>query len=324
MSSSNTVNITTVQAAIEECSSAQDYQKVFTFSLMVTDKFPEMQTEVEVADSSVYGAKLGDCADQWALWPVGHRFTANCYVRPNSKRGRNKIVLSFIEMVSAPAAPAAELNVMMAPPCAVVLSHSRTEVLMIHALSGHAYIDFIYGFQKIVKDFVAQGRVVNEPIAAAIVALTDAVKSKLAYYRNQELETISAMDFLHRHEIPLRYTLQPPDVYAAAQLPEMQALRQLAADELLRRYAQGQLDGGYICMYLCMYVCVWILPAGVCHNDMVLYSVSNLFTQLLTFFLYARPSTTTNQQRITNNIRSGPQDGPALRPHRRDAQRRHL
>lgn len=234
-------SVVSIRSAVEQTSGSRSNSNlIFQFSLVVTGKFDERPTEVDVADVSVYGAKLTGCGDHWPMWNLGSRFTAKCEVKGNRISGR-KIFLKLVKVVAD--APVETSVAMMAPPCAVVLSHSMQEVLLIHALTGHAYIHFIYLFQNIVRSYVANAYVLNEEIAAAIGTLEQSIQSNLPYYRTAELETIGALDFIHRHEMPLRGSVRPSDVYRVGALPEVQAIRQLVEAEVAARYAEGRLDG---------------------------------------------------------------------------------
>lgn len=235
----STPSVVSIKTAIEQCAVAQSYSATFCFSFVVTEIFAERIGEVEIADNSVYGVLLCNYTTNWSSLKVGSRITANCQLRAKAGKG-NKIVVNFVEEVAPPAvAPI----VMLAPPCAVVLSHSRKEVLMLHSLTGHAFIEFVYGFMKIVQIYVNNNHATSVEADAAIDALVATVRANLPFYRIAELESIATLDFIHRHEIPMRYKLQAEDVFEVAALPSLAEMRRLAEEEVTKRYSQGSLDG---------------------------------------------------------------------------------
>ena len=197
------------------------------FKLVITAKYKECPGKIEVADGSIYGASVVGCpVELWNEWDAGSRIVLECAIDINERKKR----INFKYIALRDHAISRD-DSMEGPPCVAILSHNNSHILTITNMNSTPFIDFKYNLSRAVQ---SSGDKVDNII--------NQFKNDLKHYATHELESLSAMEFFHRHDFPLDTTNQEV-IRTFFNGPGM-VLRELAAIELNERYHTGILGEG--------------------------------------------------------------------------------
>lgn len=139
------------------------------------------------------------------------------------RKGRPKFEISSFELSDK------KEVVLQGPPMIVILSKTRQQVFMIESKNTFQFISILFGLRAALQ---------NKLSDELLTKLLGEVKRDLSQFRDNELESLLALEFIHRHETPLGNNITVcNNAGLNSFITEIQGLVQA---ELEERYTTGQ------------------------------------------------------------------------------------
>lgn len=195
--------------------------------IMIIHKEGEKGNILTVADASVYGFELSSVDPVvWEACSEGTRMICECRLILEIKG--TKIKVEYVSLITFSKDYG---QLIVGPPCAVVCHEDQ--ILTLTNLNSTAYIDFKYKLKNVIQ-FGSRSSITMQ-------GLISQFKKDSNMYRINELESISAFKFIHRHDIPLS-RIKSANIQKFCEKEEVRFLRNIASDELSTRYMNGTPD----------------------------------------------------------------------------------